>query len=138
MPTKRSSTKKADEKDTSQPVSPRTPQTTPLSPQTNLTADSGGDHVPDTGRKRDTGSAKKSDLKIWRVRHDGHDGPGFSIVAAAQEDRALQLVGDEMIKNDLGHTHGRMEARVVDDSDAAAQFNPSGEGVIAFDNGKHA
>jgi hypothetical protein len=128
--------KKSDEKATSQPVSPRTPQTNPISPQTNATADSGGPHVPDTGAKRDTGKSKKSDLKVWRVRHDGHDRPGFSIVAADVEARALQLVGDEMIKNDLGHTHGLMEARPVDDEDSAAQFNPSSEGVIHFDNGK--
>lgn len=130
--------KTKDEQSTSQPVSPRTPQTGPVE-RTNVSADAGGDHTPKTaGTKQDSGKTRKADLKVYRVRHDGHDGPGFSIAAADSPERALQLVGDQMVANDLGHTHGRMDAREVKDDDQAANFEPSSEGVIAFDNGKHA
>lgn len=137
-PAKSATTKKVDEPSTSQPVSPRTPQTTPVE-RTNATADAGGDHTPRTaGTAQNSGSTKKSDLNTYRVRHDGHDRPGYSIAAAGTPDRALQLVGDAMVANDLGHTHGRMQAVPVADNDSAAQFKPSSEGVIHFDNGKHA
>jgi hypothetical protein len=137
-PAKSATTKKVDEPSTSQPVSPRTPQTTPVE-RTNVAADAGGAHTPRTaGTAQNSGSTKKSDLNVYRVRHDGHDRPGFSVVAADTADRALQLAGDAMVANDLGHTHGRMQALPVGENDAAAQFKPSSEGVIAFDNGKHA
>lgn len=126
------------DKSGSQPVSPRTPQTKQAE-RTNTTADAGGDHTPSTSGGEDQApKTKKKDLQVWRVRHDGHDRPASSIVAAGTEAEALQLAGDAMIANDLGHTHGRMEARPVADQDSAAQFNPSNAGVIAFDNGKHA
>lgn len=136
-PAKSATTKKAGEPSTSQPVSPRTPQTTPVE-RTNTSADAGGDHTPRTAGTKQASTAKKSDLKVFRVRHDGHDGPGHSIVAADTPDRALQLTGDAMVLADLGHTHGRMQAVEVGDDAAAAQFKPTQEGVIHFDNGKHA
>lgn len=137
-PAKSATTKKAGEPSTSQPVSPRTPQTTPVE-RTNTSADAGGDHTPRTaGTSQNSSPSKKSDLKVFRVRHDGHDGPGYSIVAADTPARALQLAGDAMVLADLGHTHGRMQAVEVGESDAAAQFKPTQEGVIHFDNGKHA
>lgn len=129
-------TKTKDERSDSQPVSPRTPQTVPVE-RTNTKADSGGDHTPKTaGTKQNSSTSKKSDLKVYRVRHDGHDGPGFSVVAADGPDRALQLVGDAMVANDLGHTHGQMLPVELGDDDQVGQFNPSKEGVIAFDNGR--
>ena len=136
-PAKSATTKKVDEPSTSQPVSPRTPQTTPVE-RTNTSADSGGDHTPRTaGTSQNSGTTKKSDLKVYTVRHDGHDRPGFSTVAATTPDRALQLAGDAMIAADLGHTHGRMQARPAAEDDAVAQLKPTSEGVIHFDNGKH-
>lgn len=130
--------KKAADRSTSQPVSPRTPQTIQAE-QTNVSADSGGPHVPKTsGNRQDSGSTKKSDLKVFRVLHDGHDRKGNSLAAAGTPEEALQVVGDAMVLNDLGHTHGTMRAvEIPGGEENGAQFKPSQVGVIAFDNGKH-
>lgn len=130
----------------SQPVSPRTPHTE--NEAASFKADSSGDTAPrvankvaETVRSSERKSAapkkaSKNDLRVFEVIHDGFDTRGRSLVVAESEGRARQLVGDELIKLDLGHTHGLMTVQEVPSEDVPARISGDQEGAVVVDNGK--
>lgn len=115
---------------TSQPVSPRTPR---VDSEASFAADSSGDTRT---VKAEKGSAGKGKIRAYRVLHDGHDGRGETLAYARSEGEARQLTGEEMIKADLGHTHGEMRVTEIDTDDVPTKLSSSKVGAIMVSNGK--